>query len=409
MKPYVAGEFSPQKSVWMCWPIGEWATRQLNVDRVALEMVKNMPTDLDIHIVCFDANVKTRANNLIKKNLRQTDHIHYVEYPAPIIYPRDFGIDVIQSGNELAHVHHLFDSYGYYGLEDETSQVLNQFSLFQAECLGIKNCIKTDLITEGGNHEFNGAGVMMAIEDTEVKKRNSHKTKEEIEQTFKNVYGLEKIIWIPHGSYEDEHYLMGPIPGPTGKFDAYRSASANGHIDEICRFASEDTIVLARVTEEEAKDNLIHQYNKVRMDAAFDVLKEATQSNGEPFKIVTLPMPEPIYIELTPEDDAYYLWEPINEQETLLDGSSFPTKKITVLPALSYCNFLILNEVVLAQSYYEPGLPLSLKEKDKEALAALQVIFPDKQVIPIHTLALNLYGGGIHCNTKNIPRYDCDI
>jgi len=70
---------------------------------------------------------------------------------------------------------------------------------------------------------------------------------------------------------------------------------------------------------------------------------------------------------------------------------------------LSYCNFLIANDVVLAQKYYEAGMPERIKQKDEEALRVLQVAFPSKRIVQINTLPLNLYGGGIHCHTRNIP------
>lgn len=40
------------------------------------------------------------------------------------------------------------------------------------------------------------------------------------------------------------------------------------------------------------------------------------------------------------------------------------------------------------------------------AFGILQKAFPQKEVIAIDTIALNLYGGGIHCNTRNVPAAD---
>ena len=73
------------------------------------------------------------------------------------------------------------------------------------------------------------------------------------------------------------------------------------------------------------------------------------------------------------------------------------------LPALSYCNFLITNGLVLAQKYYQEGMPLSVKEKDEQAKRILEQCFPDRKVVQINTLALNLNGGGIHCFTRHVP------
>ena len=403
MKPYIAGEFQKQKEVWLSWPLYEWATTSLNTDDVAIQIVLNLPKSVDIKIICYDLELKQHALEKLKKAHISLENIELIVYPASIIYPRDFGIAVVKLGNSLAHVHHCFDSYGYYGLEDEESINLNQLPLLQAKELGINERITTDLITEGGDHEFNGDGTMLAIYETEVIKRNPDKTLEEITHSFKEAYGLDNIYFIPQGSYDDEHYLSGPIPDEANEFKAYRSSSANGHIDEICRFINHDTILLAQVSEKEANSSLLHHYNKTRLDEARNVLSKATQTNGELFNIISMPTPEPIYLTVAEEDVAYYQAKP--ESDTYLDGSPVPEGPIKILPALSYCNFLIVNEVVLSQAYYQPGMSELIKEKDQQALTILKTIFPDRKVIPINTLALNVFGGGIHCMTRNIPDY----
>ena len=73
-------------------------------------------------------------------------------------------------------------------------------------------------------------------------------------------------------------------------------------------------------------------------------------------------------------------------------------------PALSYINFLILNNIVIAQNYWEEGRPEYQREKDKQAVEILQKIFPDRKIVPFVSTALNIRGGGVHCATKNIPK-----
>lgn len=73
-------------------------------------------------------------------------------------------------------------------------------------------------------------------------------------------------------------------------------------------------------------------------------------------------------------------------------------------PALSYVNFLILNNIVIAQNYWEEGRPESIRERDKQALAVLQEVFPDRKIVPFVSTALNIRGGGVHCATKNVGK-----
>ena len=86
------------------------------------------------------------------------------------------------------------------------------------------------------------------------------------------------------------------------------------------------------------------------------------------------------------------------------DGTPMPTGDMIMQPALSYVNFLILNNIVIAQNYWEEGRPESIRERDKQALAVLQEVFPDRKIVPFVSTALNIRGGGVHCATKNVGK-----
>ena len=92
-----------------------------------------------------------------------------------------------------------------YGMGEEDSAMsimCKKFAPHMAIELGCYDMVGSTLISEGGDKEFNGAGVMMAVEDTEVRKRNSDKTKEEVEEEFKRIFNLKKIIWLPYSTWE---------------------------------------------------------------------------------------------------------------------------------------------------------------------------------------------------------------
>ncbi|KNF07061.1 putative agmatine deiminase [Gottschalkia purinilytica] len=405
------GEFEKQESILMSWPNYETSCESYNMEDVSVEIVKNLIGNVDLIISSFDEDVTNRAKRKLKENGINIENILFVEYPSVFFYPRDFGAEVlINDKGERALVDFDFASYGFLPKEDPVSRVVEGFDRMHGELVNVDTTIFTRLISEGGDREFNGNGVMMTIEDTEVNKRNKGMTKEQVEEEFKRIFNLEKVIWIPYATYDDENMFDGPIIGPDGTVSAYRSASANGHIDEMCRFVSEDTILLAEITEEEAKENKLHALNKERLDKAYEVLKNATDINGKPFKIIRMPFPETIYLELKPGDKMYEEWQIFREDMNgkFLDGSEFPTGNITVIPALSYCNFLITNNIVIAQKYYREGMSPKIKEKDEKALNILKSIFKDRTVVAIDTTALNVYGGGVHCNTRNVPSRDLD-
>lgn len=180
----------------------------------------------------------------------------------------------------------------------------------------------------------------------------------------------------------------------------YVNCGAEGSIS-TCKAA-----LLAEVSDKEAEELESARITKNRLDCAFEMLSAQTDGNGDSFTIIRIPCPTPIYITAVPGDGIYEAWEYFKVTEnicdTLHDGTPFPTGKIKMQPALSYCNFLIANGVVLGQKYWKEGVCDAVREKDEAAQKILESIFPDRKVIMIHTTALNLLGGGIHCITKNI-------
>lgn len=404
----VPGEFEQQESVILIWPPTSYATstNEFDRDKVCVEIVKNLLGHVRVIITCYREELKSHVINRLNQENIDTSKVEFMIYPYLNIYARDFGAQVVvDSVGNKAFVDFAFNCYGYLPQGHPMSRNLEAFDKAHANYLGIQDAFFTRLISEGGDHEFNGKGIMMTIEDTEVNKRNSGWLKEEVEAEFKKLFNLEKIIWIPRATYDDEHMFAGPIPDENNQYTAYRSGSANGHIDEMCRFVNEDTILIAHITDEEAESSELHRLNKERLDEALKVLESATTLDGKPFNIIKMPTPEPVYININPDDDVYEALTLGSEflEGKMLDGSTFPTGSVKALPALSYCNFLIANDIVLAQKYYRLGMSEKVKERDELALHVLQNAFPEKTVIAIDTLALNLYGGGIHCNTRNVP------
>ena len=402
----IAGEFEPQKSVLTAWPLVPYSAPGLNVDEVEADIVSALIGEVEVLVSCYDESVKERASKALSERGVDIRKIRFVIYPSPIIYPRDFGAEVMTDGRGSGMLAKFrFNTYGFYAEDHPTSKLLASFAEFHARHVGIEKSIAANLISEGGDREFNGRGVMMSIVDTELRKRNPDQSLDTLEKEFKRVLNLEKIIWLPCGTYDDENPFDGPIPSEDGNFTSYRASSANGHIDEMCRFVDAGTVLLARISREEADKSELHALNKKRLDQAYEVLKEECDAEGKPLKIITMPVPEPIYLDIAPEDDAYASWAEEGREYAgmLLNGQPFPSGKMNVLPALSYCNFLVANGIVLAQKYYRDGMPAEIKRKDEEAARVLKDVFPGRKIVPVFTLPLNLYGGGIHCNTRNVP------
>ena len=169
-----------------------------------------------------------------------------------------------------------------------------------------------------------------------IQVRNPYFTKADYEAVFKEYLGITNIIWLGNGIEGDD---------------------THGHIDDLCRFVNENTVVT--IVESDKKDN-----NYKPLQDNLKRLQNAKLENGKPLNIVELPMPKRIYF----------------------DG--------IVLPA-SYANFLILNKCVLVPTFNDSN--------DRVALNILADCFPDREIIGISAIDLIWGFGTLHCLSQQIP------
>jgi agmatine deiminase len=97
-----------------------------------------------------------------------------------------------------------------------------------------------------------------------------------------------------------------------------------------------------------------------------DQLMSFRTTEGRPYRLVTLPMAEPVF-------------DP--------DGRRLPA---------TYANFLIMNGAVL--------VPVYGSRNDREALLTISRLFSGRTVTGINCSALIRQGGSLHCITMQIPK-----
>lgn len=402
----VPGEFEKQEAVAIFWPKVKEPVKGYNAFQAYAAVIKEMAKEAKVYVNCGIEGLIDKCREALNEARVDMSRIRFTQFPDLTSWARDYGPEIIENENgQMRHVAFRFNLYGESEEDFPMAVHCAKMGTHMAVEMGCKDIVFSSIFSEGGDREHNGQGVMMAISDSEGRKRNPDRTIEEIEEEFKRVYNVKKIIWLPLPTYDDESIFEGVLDQVDGK-NIYRSASANGHIDEMCRFIDANTILLAEVTEEEAETLNSAKITRERLEKAYEVLKNATDADGNPFKIIRIPVPEPIYLESVPGDwsNSNYGSLYSDESESVLkDGTPIPSGTFMIQPALSYCNFLILNGVVLGQKYWKEGMPEIIKEKDEKAQSVLQEAFPDRKVVMIDTIAINVRGGGIHCITKNVP------
>ena len=244
--------------------------------------------------------------------------------------------------------------------------------------------ISSSMVSEGGAWQTNGEGTMLLVESVELD-RNPKMPKPQIEDEYKRVLGVIKIIWLKNGFKEEEWGKL-----ENGKY----GIGTGGHIDEFCRFVNGNTVLLAAVDAKDTIGNEISKQSYLRMEANYQLLKQSTTADGKPFEIIRLPA-GPImtkklsYSNLSKEEKYWF--------------DNVTTDSIEFYLATGYMNFVIANQVIVTAKFWKEGLPEKIKTTDEQAKQVLEKAFPGKKVVQIDCMALHHDGAGLHCHSRNQP------
>jgi agmatine deiminase len=186
------------------------------------------------------------------------------------------------------------------------------------------------MVNEGGSIEVDGRGTLMAKRSSILNNnRNRGATQHEVEQYFRRFLGVTNFIWLDG------------TPG---------LEITDDHIDGTARFANGDTIVT-------------HRRKDFIEPTEYDVLVDATDANGQRYKIVHLP----ITVNKVPQAREYGI----------------------------YINYYAGNNVVVLPKFNDPS--------DDVAAEVMRQVYPNKDVVQIDFTELYVDGGLVHCVTMQQP------
>jgi len=392
-----AAEFEDQTATWISWPQMEHKMGMSN-EAVVLEMIAALTrADQQVRIAIPDSAALQRASSTVNQHIDQHELVSYYVVDHYEWWIRDTGPAFVETADGgRAVVNFRFNAWGYADAADPDIQADAALARNLAKQLGYP-VIESQMISEGGNREVNGRGTLMLSAATE-ENRNPHMSREEMEAEFARVLGVSNVIWLEEGLYEDDHTFMGPKTLADGS-NAYTVVTTLGHVDEFARFVDESTILLAVVPEEDLHDPIARE-NHRRMEVNYEILRNATDQDGNPFRIIRVPLNQKLVFTMQPGD---YVYEFISTLD-YLDGSVFPIgEPVQVIAAASYLNFTITPGVILAQKFGTPDDPVNTL-RDAEVQRIMAEVFPGREVVMIYPVAVNLGGGGLHCVTLHQPK-----
>lgn len=328
-------EWARQDAVQLTWPHEgtDWASLLDEVVPCFVSVAKEVMKRENLLIVCPDAEA-------VKRQLGEYDaaRVRFAEIETNDTWARDHGGISVHDSFGPTLYDFVFNGWGmkFAAAKDNLITRTLHAGGFFADQVQVANM--APFVLEGGSIESDGNGTLMTTAECLLSvNRNEYLQREEIENYLKDVFGLKRVLWIENG------YLAGD--------------DTDSHVDTLARFCDEHTIAYVKCTDES--------------DEHFDELKameeeimKFRQENGEPYRLVALPMADKVE------------W----------NGERLPA---------TYANFLIMNGAVLLPFYGSP--------KDEQARALLQEVFPGREVVGINCLPLIKQHGSLHCITMQYP------
>ncbi len=382
-------EFEPQRTLWLAWPTYP-NRRELPTEPLTLRILAAAQDRVRIELLVQDDAEAERVAARLREAGIPAGRVRMHPIPHGDVWLRDTGpifLEGDRGGRRVAEF--AFTMWGYAGRDAPASRLEGAIPRLAAERLGIP-VVRSPLVSEGGARECNGEGALLLVEAVE-RQRNPDWTRAEIEAEYRRVLGAEKIVWLDRGMPEDDHALGGPLPGS----GAWTAMGTGGHVDEFARFADPETILLAEVAPEERERDRLAAAAHERLEENHRRLLLARDAHGRPFRILRLPVPDPLFADVGPGDGVF---------DALRDFAGAPAEGLLrVIGATSYLNFQTTNGLTLAPRYWRPGLPESVRAKDERARRMLESAFPGRHVLGFDPRAANFGGGGVHCMIQHEP------
>jgi agmatine deiminase len=335
-------EWEPHHATWLAWPHEkkDWPGKFEPIPWVYAEVVRHLSPGERVRILVQSETAEKSARKVLTRAGVDLQRVDFYRAKTDRSWTRDFCPLFVRNGDgDVAITNWKFNGWAKYPnhkLDDAIPElVAKKLKRRQWKpSLG-----KRRLVLEGGSIDVNGRGTLLTTEEcllSPVQARNPGVTREELEQALFAYLGARKVLWLGDGIVGDD---------------------THGHVDDLARFVDPRTVVVC-VEDDPLDDNFYRLRDNCQR------LESMTDQDGQPLRVLPLPMPEPV----------------------VFDGQRLPA---------SYANFYIGNSAVLVPTFND--------RNDRRALERLASLFPTRKVIGIHALDLVWGLGTLHCMTQQEP------
>jgi agmatine deiminase len=354
-------EWEPHAATWLAWPHyrDDWPGKFEPIPWVYAEIIRNLARHERVELIVNDAAAERRACKTLKLANALSENVRFYRWPTNRVWTRDSGCTFVtpprpgfaspdfrgrlsprdHRGGQICALTWRFNAWAKYPnyQHDEKIGGLMARSAGADEVQPFLG--KKRVVLEGGSIEVNGQGTLLTTEEcllSKTQQRNPGMKRADYERVFADYLGAKNVIWLNSGIAGDD---------------------THGHVDDITRFVSPDTVVTA-VESDPGDPNYEPLRENIRR------LRAATDQDGKSLSIIELPMPARV----------------------IFEGRRLPA---------SYANCYIANGLVLVPVFNDPN--------DRVALDILADLFPDREVVGIYCGDLIWGFGALHCMTQQQP------
>jgi agmatine deiminase len=335
-------EWERHRATWLAWPheSSDWPGKFETVPWIYGEIIRQLARVEKVCILVEDAEAELQVHGVLEDSHVNLAAVEFFQISTDRSWTRDFCPIFVRDKQNKPHVLNWhFNGWAKYSNWQRDDAVTEQIAPRIAVPMVTPQLDGNRIVLEGGSIEVNGAGSILTTEEcllSDVQSRNPGLSKQQVEGIFRDYLGAHHTLWLRNGIAGDD---------------------THGHVDDLARFTDAKTIVVAS-----EQDRSEANYEPLKENLA--LLHEMRDQDGQPFRVETLPMPEPVFFD--------------NQR----------------LPA-SYANFYIANAIVLVPTFNDPN--------DRVALNKLAELFPERRVCGIAATDLVLGLGTLHCMTQQEP------
>jgi len=184
-------------------------------------------------LIVANENLKEKVIEILTRATVNTSEISFIIHKTNRSWMRDSGPIIVKNGSKKEALNFNFNGWAKYKNIQLDKFVPSKVANFLNIPLTTATYKGKPVIVEGGAIDVNGKGTLLTSEEClmhpSIQVRNPNFTKADYEAVFKEYLGVTNVIWLGDGIEGDD---------------------THGHIDDLCRFVNEDTIVTIVETNE---------------------------------------------------------------------------------------------------------------------------------------------------------------